>query len=1844
MKGKQKNRVVAWILCLVMFVTSLGLDTMPAMASEMESELVTASETEPEQVTAAEEAFTYEVDFVSSYTTADMTFTLKTVAGEEPTKASNVDVFIKPSGTSEFQQIAWYSGLDNNQLVLSISQYQHQPLTPGVTYDVKIKLRYDNQEVGETSTSFTTKEVKIDYEEQLVTWFSAEYKLTIAQKEELETAGITELKVHPYLQEKGGATIKADVGGDGMDVFNGDLTLRNLKEDTEYTVYLAGTRDSAEPYLSSFVFKTLKDTRKLSLTSTDIQYCYASFNIAVTGGREDVETKSYLFLRKKGETEWKNQKQNDKKEAFSREFKMNELDAATEYEYVLAIGDDWNVNDPDEITKETHKITGSFTTPEDPRELSIASSAGYQSALIQADYTGNNLSGIQSVVHVFVREKGADEGGEEWTESKNASYDPTGSFDLYFRNLKQDTEYEYRAILNSKWDNTTANDKVGPLQYQEGSFKTGLCEYSLKITPDMEKSTYNKEYLNVQVEGSQADSRVMLYLYFNDGEEKTINLYRDEAYQDTLSITGLSADTTYYLCKYSLYVREYGEWTNIKTVTCGEEDYTFHTAKAIAPDYVKFDQQELYLNAAQAEEDLVGSRTLEPIVNEGACDEMLWESKNPSVATVDENGKVTAVAAGETEIVATSKYNEGVCATVKVSVDNFYAVYADSREPVGENVIKGLKGTESEPVQIVKEVSETGEICPVTGYSAERASVVRYDADKSTVVFDSVGETKLYLHVGEYKVRISAESYVKTAAYYVDSLYNRTYPAVERQESTYTLAQQQDYQIILKALDGSVLTNYGDFEVIIENNSDSSIEIDEETFVLTAQHITSAPVKVTISPKEGTAYDNEYYQDAVFYVNNKALPEENEPALYVYTNVDRELSDVKLKNGWKWENEKLSLYALRNTQFYNFKAFYVAEDKYPATETIRVALAEVRNFTTEDVSRTNYTVIADGEDKILVKLKYSYVGQVKDGDLSTYLTAGTEDCVVELKEQKDTYAIYEVSAGKPGSFTLQAGVRSDSYGKTILGKTITVNATQDPYVRSIKIQNTSGEQPEFLEEDALLLDAAKHTKATIDLKAITYNYAEEEMAAPKLIWTSSDKTVAQITPAGKDDTQNAKLLIKGEGNTIITVKSTDAAGISYSFAVEVKNIAPRVEGNKTTINTALDYTIAEGRNIAYHFYGFIEIAEAYDNQVTDWTFYKKTQKTFEKEKENGLSGAADFKFYEQKGVGDKRDILVMPTDANLKNGKYELWLAITTEARDEVYTYPVTVTVMKKTVKVKAVSDNINLFYILRENDNIAYTFSGDYLDNPTVAWIDQAEDALGFGVGKYLYYNGTKKKWCSPVDTTALEMNGKTPAAGTATGTLEFTFKGYRDSVKITNFKIKNCYKLPNIVTVNAATTINTESGIDTASFYFYQKDAKTRIFYSNWEGKYSYSYYKSNIEEVTLSPAYDYSGNMSYTYTGENKKENLVISLRSDYWREKVQVKHTINNVATALILEKSNMLFNWNLPGTDITQFKVKNAQNGAILKDVLVSGKNADAQKLLDENIFTFSLSDNQYLEVKLNSTKALNQKFTKDGSYAFNVTPVFVSHSTGKEVTGKACVLTIKTTAKDPEVKLSASGSIDLAKYPMLQSWEFYKNAVKLKYSFKNVNSGCEETDRKVVGDYADYFDIWWSDAGQGFYLVPRSGMEGKLKAGFVYNVQIEFTLKIKDGAAIQVVTTKPYKLKLRQSSVAAKVTPNTQIMYLSNEKITRVYGLTLNSVYYRIDEITGGLDVNKDGKDDFIIEKVQKKSSDTVADITIGIKDRDAINATAKGKNYSIPIEVMVTGADGISRNIKTQIKVTVKK
>ena len=97
---------------------------------------------------------------------------------------------------------------------------------------------------------------------------------------------------------------------------------------------------------------------------------------------------------------------------------------------------------------------------------------------------------------------------------------------------------------------------------------------------------------------------------------------------------------------------------------------------------VQFDDSEVWLPLGE-------STQLTAVILPENCphDKITWESSEPSVATVDENGLVTAVSEGWTNIIARGEAPEGafpVLASCKVTVYNFVPTgYQITFDPMG---------------------------------------------------------------------------------------------------------------------------------------------------------------------------------------------------------------------------------------------------------------------------------------------------------------------------------------------------------------------------------------------------------------------------------------------------------------------------------------------------------------------------------------------------------------------------------------------------------------------------------------------------------------------------------------------------------------------------------------------------------------------------------------------------------------------------------------------------------------------------------------------------------------------------------------------------------------------------------------------------------------------------------------------------------------------------------------------------------------------------------------------------------------------------------------------------------
>ena len=98
------------------------------------------------------------------------------------------------------------------------------------------------------------------------------------------------------------------------------------------------------------------------------------------------------------------------------------------------------------------------------------------------------------------------------------------------------------------------------------------------------------------------------------------------------------------------------------------------------------------------------------------------------------------------------------------------------------------------------------------------------------------------------------------------------------------------------------------------------------------------------------------------------------------------------------------------------------------------------------------------------------------------------------------------------------------------------------------------------------------------------------------------------------------------------------------------------------------------------------------------------------------------------------------------------------------------------------------------------------------------------------------------------------------------------------------------------------------------------------------------------------------------------------------------------------------------------------------------------------------------------------------------------------------------------------------------------------------------------------------------------------------------------------------------------------------QTITRGYNLSVSDSSYIITDVEGSLDCNKDGKADIQVKYSGNSTGSVIANVSITDADGVLTNNGMQGKTYNIPIVVKLKGRDGISKDIQTKIKVTVRR
>lgn len=1797
-----------------------------------------------------------------------------TVNGAAPTV--NSSIFYRPQGWPGYEQ-AVYSA--------NRSEYPIASLQPGITYEfvlfiggIKAETTWKNESAAgylslEKDTTGVNKEGAYDLVRTLKVKPNGDIELSGTYY--LHLTYFTE-GMKDYSSVSKGVELSADDNNEYQaTVYSAQMLNNFLCPDKDYYIIWALDRNSDSGNVANAVCTLYEKvhTQKDNMIVRSSESTHNSQTFAVTLDEDDVvNMKMYNqtlalcgYIKKSDEDEDAYRRNGSTSLAsyndYSGTIRLTDLEAETSYD--LSLRDDGG--------RFVYK-TLSFKTPKDNRKLEITSvSAKLTSVTI--DYS---VTGVTSgYLYLFLTEKGQD----HW-EQKDYKYLPSSYYSpLKVSGLTEDTTYEY--IVGIGDYNITS---VSDLQLTvTGEFTTQKDQRALSnaeaiVTPS---SVLLKAFFGGNIEKST--SYIQFFYREKNVEDRnwTANSYvQTSAFSQSCSatLTGLARNVEY---EYAIVLSDQDDFSDPDSVT--KEGWkvigTFKTTPTTVPTKITLSQEKFYLNAAYPNIDGSGRKQLRvSYTPDNATQGLVWESSDPTVASVS-GGLVSAAGSGTTTITVKSAYAEEVYATCDVVVGNYKIGYTTegSETPAWRSSLSLYQGKSIGNYNLYRMDENGAEVLlSASQFHVETTNKQVVTWENGVVTAHNVGSADLTFVVSDGEkdsvcaylpVSVSAQGKGFDILDFTGS--DTNYPAIKEDAAAdgnaqYTLAYTTGISYTAK-VEISPLETYSarnfDWKITDKDgNETAAVATVSPSGVVTPASAGTVYLTVTAT-KEDTLY---YEKTRTVVLNFKALPEQAAgTSIYALANISSKIGDVAFPAGsdeevslwkdWSWKYPATPLVTNGvNRESYPFEAVYSGDEYYPCETTLNVFIAKVTGVSVFDDSNKVVEIASLSKDGAPADSMVLTISTVRQGTLNTsaypeykvYGLDGINGLTItqigtEAENAAGTYR-YQITAETKGTYTLKPEIRvayTDRSGgsktKTLAKSTYKIKAVDSLQAASIELTSVTDEVAiEKIDgQDGVVIDITEKKASDIDpftLNAVVKDRYGDELNTA-LTWKTTDSSVAAVK-AETGNTHAAKVTVKGEGHAILTAVAKDDTGCEKALRIEIRNRKPRVNVSKATVNLAYDYNSSNGMAFAKASSGAVEIVPVYGESIQSVSIYE------------GKAVSTQFRVTKD---GSYQWVVGYSSTALPAKKTYNCTLRVTTSGG--TYEYPFKVSVVEKKPKVTAKAANtVNLFYT-NEQAWIDLKISGTYISYivPNVSWHDNSStDGNGFAYAYSSSVGSTVNsvQWRYHFNQEAIELtsNKKLADPNIAKGTLTVRLYGYKDAYEIKNLSIKWKYKKPSIVSQSSSTTLIPSAGMNRNRFGMYNKTEKKDMSYSSSTDTSTYNCYYAQMmcknENVTVTPSGYY---VNYVYNGSKSKgsEKINMTLLASYWREPVNVTHTIKFASPTAYLTASTVTVNTTKMGTVYSYVRLKNAYNSNLsCDDIVIEGKDSKSKELLEKGLLELK-PYSSYITIKQNraSTLALTEEGAsiKNGTYTYKVTPYYTD-SNGNRKALKTLTLKIKATDKAVTAKTKTSGSLDLIQ----QSTVTY-NYIKLTPVFSNLGSGYTVTGAELCGEYSNYFSL--SRSGYAYdYLRIAAG--SKLKSGQKYKLAVKYTIAMSSGDTFTVMGA-DFTVKPKQTAPKVTIGNNNQVIYAAAD-VSRTYNLSLPASAYTISNISGSLDCNKDGIDDITV--TPDTLGNSYCNLTVRVADPDGLKAvsSAKGKTYSIPITVRLQGADGVSKDVKTSIKVTVKR
>lgn len=1326
--------------------------------------------------------------------------------------------------------------------------------------------------------------------------------------------------------------------------------------------------------------------------------------------------------------------------------------------------------------------------------------------------------------------------------------------------------------------------------------------------------------------------------------------------------------------------------------------------EAVSVTRITLDPAALYLNTAFPDEEGYGWQEVEVLAEPADARRIFNAScSNKNVADTDSTSsgyRIRALEPGEAvltvESVPADDETETVTGECLIKVVNYQVRYqeagSDQAVPLEDNLIKVPKRQPLDGKLVLYSINADGSetVVPEDAYTIESGSESVVTLKDGVPQANYMGTTKLFFK--QKGVPEGWKSYVTWT----------TLPPGRRFSVTGITSADKDYPAVENG-DGYKIVCAPDIKYKVEGEISSGEKYDPELFLWTIEDTQIATVDalgwisavkpgetvLMVEPKNKNDGTWSMKDPLRIPITVTQIPEINKTySCFAITNIHKKLGDLECPlEGWEWEYPETRLVvngAAGESTAYPFYMVCRQDGSYPRRCRVDVYMGEVTGMSvTDDGHEGVVEVSADEEengDTMSLKLQAEYYGTYNPylGESSRYQHEWTLPDVPGLQIDMGSHVTnsghdhydFKVRATRPGTYTLRPTLTVkdiNSNTKAVFRTTYKIRAVKDPLAKSIELTPDLGEQEglsydqrnnrvaidvELLGKDGTGLPAGTgavdgNAPDTFVIHAAVKGRTGQELDT-KLTWKSSDKKVAALSVSR--DTHTVTVSLKGEGHATLTAVAKDISGVSAPMRVEIRNHEPRVNISKIKVNTVYDYTQEAGRKLARDFSGVLEILPVYGEKIQNVLLYEKEAADHGN---NGLT-LYDCGNYEW---------IICP-DEGLEPGELQRTLLIETSA-GKTYEYPLRISLVEKQPKVAVKQKKtVNLFY--------RHSAAEFWLDVPVghkdikeTRWESQAgESDQGFGPeskGISIYSSGGLPFTSFEQREIQLNQKNKPVNPDVLKGSLQITLAGYREPFTVKT-SIKYVYKKPVLVTKASSEAMSPDAYTMWGTFKFYNKTDACVTYYDP-EGRDKETYYhvvKCDSSNVDINMS-NFSDSFRFYYVRDrtdDKKtsEKLTFTVEAKGWREPLQAVHTIKLGMPKAYLTTPRIVFNTNRLSEAVTEVRLKDVVSSATqYEDIVITGKSAGARKLLDEDLLTIRRVGAKITIRPTKEKETVEGKGTRSvlpaGTYAYKVVPYYRDVK-GERKAGNAMTLNVQIINKTITAKVKTKGTLDLTRaQPNYAGQVQMMNRIILSTTFRNIGNDYKVEKMELTGNYSNYF--WFTrNSGTAGGSLNHNG--NKLRAGINYKLYMRYTIKMADGSTFQVVS-EPFNVKPKHSAPKVKITGNNQTLYASADNVSRTYGLVTpqykeaggSSYFYnhQIRSAYGSLDCNKDGKPDIEVTKVGTDWS-YQCDLSVSIKDRDGVLAVtgAKGKTYTIPVTVQLRGRDGINRDVKTSIKVTVKR